>query len=1356
MALRKLSPGGYEYLTGAVACADRELEAGESLADYYFAHGYPPGEWFGQGARTLGVSGQATQAQITALFGEGRHPNADAIEAAMIAAGAMPKAAMKATQLGNRFGRYGGWDDLRSATIAAYKEHNRTHGRPVGAPIDDATRATIRAHVHRDEFTKAHDGRGPNDDKELTAWLAEQKRQLKTAVAGYEMVFAPPKSVSVAWALADQPTRELIGSLHRQAVVDALTYFEQNAAFTRHGNGGIAQVDIDGISAVLFEHWDSRTGDPHLHTHVPISNKVKRSIDGRWTSLDGRTLFAATVTISEYYNSRMRDLFREHGASWTEKPAGGIDAKRPVWELDGIPLALLQGFSRRSQQVEIDRARRIVSFRAQHGREPNPKELLELGKQAQYASRAGKQPPRTLAEHVAIWRDHARQLVDDAVITTIRQRVFHAHPEPQIAANVSTLARTTLATVEAYHSHFNRWNIEAEAHRQTAGLAVAPRERDQLVTAITDTALSHEGTVCLQPPVLVAEPPVLRRRSGQSVFTPHNAARYTTTRTLRAEADLLRHARRTGGHRVPDTDLRRALATRPLNPGQQALVRAFAQSGQRLQLALAPAGTGKTTAMQVLADAWRASSGRVYAFAPNARAAQELGDTIGARPHTLHQLTTAQSLGFAHRSFDFRSGDLVIIDEAAMAGTHTLHAVILYALAAGADVRLIGDDHQLGAIEAGGAIKLIARDVGALRLHEVVRFHDPNQAAASLQIRVGNPAGLNYYIERGLVAGGSRETMRDAAHTAWRADLDTGRHSLLIVPTLDDVVALNHQARAQRIDRGHVDARHSTALHDGTLASVGDYIVSRDNNRSLTIRGGQDFVKNGDTWRVDRIHPDGRLTVTHQEHHDTTVLPADYVAENVELAYAATVHRVEGMTSDTGHKLVPDTLTREQLYTGATRGRDTNHLYVITHQHVADEHRETPPDRTAKSVLTGILEHSELETSATETLRQALHKVDSLVTLVDHHDHAARLGDGDRYHDLLARHAPETLHQPAEPALIQTLRNAHDLGWQPEHLLRNPYLTGGLDEGRDPAALLEWRIDTHITNRPPPANAPVEPQPVDVRRWQHLVITLAPSATVTDPDWNRVWDAATAGKAHGLNADAAVYDATGRLANRTPDFHLPDPAYTAAVVQSTLNDQAARGHGHTPALPWLARIDFTTVDHHHGLRDYLRDINDAIATRQAELRQDAIRDQPDWTARLGPRPTDPDAAARWDQLVGSAAAYRDTYQITTTDPAAPIGADPEGNGPKTRAWHHITNEWRSTMTNPDPDGRRAATQRAANALRDSTTELREDHRDLAAERHDDQRHEDELRRRDRAGYDYYDEHHDESGGGHSSHSGLGY
>jgi conjugative relaxase-like TrwC/TraI family protein len=396
MGFRKLTPGGYEYLTGSVACADRTLEPGETLSDYYLAHGYPPGEWFGAGADELGVTGQVTAAQMNALFGEGRHPNADAIEAQMIRAGATFEEAQRATKLGRRFAQYGGIDELRSKVIAAYRQYNVDRGLSAATPLDTNSRTRIRLAVQAKAYRDAHEGCAPASNAELVGWLAEQARQLKTAVAGYEAVFAPPKSVSVAWALADPATRERIANLHRQAVKDSIRHLESCAAFTRRGDSGEAQVDIGGITAALFEHWDSRAGDPHLHTHVPISAKVKRVTDGAWTTLDGRTMLAAVVTVSEFYNSRVRDLFRDEGATWVERPHSGVDLKRPVWELEGVPEELLLAFSRRAQQVEVARANGIVAFRDTHDREPSPKELLEIGKRAQYGTRIGCDRPTDL------------------------------------------------------------------------------------------------------------------------------------------------------------------------------------------------------------------------------------------------------------------------------------------------------------------------------------------------------------------------------------------------------------------------------------------------------------------------------------------------------------------------------------------------------------------------------------------------------------------------------------------------------------------------------------------------------------------------------------------------------------------------------------------------------------------------------------------------------------------------------------------------------------------------------------------------------------------------------------------------
>jgi hypothetical protein len=146
---------------------------------------------------------------------------------------------------------------------------------------------------------------------------------------------------------------------------------------------------------------------------------------------------------------------------------------------------------------------------------------------------------------------------------------------------------------------------------------------------------------------------------------------------------------------------------------------------------------------------------------------------------------------------------------------------------------------------------------------------------------------------------------------------------------------------------------------------------------------GRDRVKNADAWRVLARYGDGALVVEHLDHHGRLQLPAAYVAEHVELAYATTVHRVQGATVDTAHALIEPTLSRELLYVAVTRGWQANHLYVVTDA-VIDVEVHHPPQqpRTAREVLEGVLGREAAERSATETLRDTLAAADSLATLV--------------------------------------------------------------------------------------------------------------------------------------------------------------------------------------------------------------------------------------------------------------------------------------------------------------------------------------------------------------------------------------
>ena len=273
-----------------------------------------------------------------------------------------------------------------------------------------------------------------------------------------------------------------------------------------------------------------------------------------------------------------------------------------------------------------------------------------------------------------------------------------------------------------------------------------------------------------------------------------------------------------------------------LDAGQAALVRQMCTSGARLQLAIAPAGAGKTTAMRALTAAWTQDGGQVIGLAPSAAAAAVLREQTGITADTLAKLTWSLQHGeLPDWAARIGRSTLVIIDEAGMADTLTLDRVVQYVTALGGSVRLIGDDQQLGAIGAGGILRDIKHTHGALQLTELHRFTHPAEAAASLALRDGDPAALDFYLNHGRVHVGDLATTTQDAFTAWAGDRAAGVDAIMLAPTRELVADLNHRARTHRL--GGTPAGREVQLADGNQASVGDVIITRSNDRRLRLVG---------------------------------------------------------------------------------------------------------------------------------------------------------------------------------------------------------------------------------------------------------------------------------------------------------------------------------------------------------------------------------------------------------------------------------------------------------------------------------------------------------------------------------------
>lgn len=1063
LTIHRLTAGeGYKYLLRHVASGDVERHLTTPLTAYYAASGYPPGRWVGTGLRGLADGGPAvgsavTESQMAALFGQAHDPLTD-------------------QPLGRPHPVY-----QRPSERIQQQNGALDPGLEEGARLEAITR--IRASVMR-----------------------EKSRQ---AVAGFDLTFSPAKSVSALWATTDVGTQEQILAAHHDAVDDVLRLIEQQAILTRTGDESIAQIATRGLLGAAFDHWDTRSGDPQLHTHVVVANRVQGP-DGAWRTIDGRVLFRSVVAMSEIHNVFLADnLNRRLGVDWELRQRG--KRRNPAFELTVVPNDLIEEFSARTEQIESNLAV-LLDERGDGLPPPGRNETYVLRQRATLMNRPPKHLARPLASLMREWRRRAEIKVGREVIEAIQQSLDKAGNRPMAAADLSpqtieAYAAATVITLQTKRATWSRWNLLAEAARQTRLIRmVSSAERFAALESIVASAEQQSISLTAPPVVTVPE----TRPDGESVFTIHNGQIFTSPVILGAESLLLDLAREVTGPKV-------AVPSVPgLSGDKQAALRRIATSGQRVEALVGPAGTGKTSLLSALTSGWELAQGEgsVIALAPSSAASSVLSDAIGSpadniakwiyesaglgaeerrdrirqaayavqealqagrrrRAHRLSELLAA--LRAEQDRWRFRPGQLVIVDEASMAGTMELATLARDADSAGAKLLLVGDDAQLGSADTGGAFRLIARDTEAAELSDVWRFTNTWERDASLALRAGSLEMIDRYDDQHRLDAGSSDAMEDAAYQAWMTDIAAGRTSLLIAADNTTVARLNARARLDRIIIGEVEP-DGIVLHNTNQVGIGDHIVTRLNNRRLRY-GRHGFVQNGDHWTVVHRWPDGSLTVENPKQHQVT-LPAAYVQESVELAYATTAHRAQGSTVDTAHLLVTDQLTRALLYVGMTRGRESNRAYIATHQSTTDLH-EPHPEQTVQDVLDAILENPGVELSAHEVMRRELDNATRLDRLIPIHEHLCQIDARRRFASTIAASGLDRADLAALEAstaygpLITALRRAETAGLDITEVLRRTVHQSSLTNASDIGAVLHARVErltsraTRRTGHPP-------------------------------------------------------------------------------------------------------------------------------------------------------------------------------------------------------------------------------------------------------------------------------------------------
>ncbi|MET3803993.1 conjugative relaxase-like TrwC/TraI family protein [Nakamurella sp. UYEF19] len=1213
-----------EYLLRHISSADGvpidPSQRGSALTRYYAADGYPPGRWTGTGLAGINkgagidVDQPITEEQMRRLFERGEDP----VTGQQLARKAPAKYATRQERIDRRISKL-------PATMPA---------------------ATRTAHIARikDE---------------------ERKKPTRNPVAGFDITFSVPKSVSVLWALGDHGVQVQLYEAHQEAIQEVLHMIEDETLRTRTGTNGVQQVRTNGMLGAIWDHWDSRAGDPQLHSHVTIPNRVQSAIDGKWRTLDSRALYRSTVAMSERYNLLLADaVSRRLGLTWQLAERG--PNRRPSRELAVVPRQLSEHFSQRSAAIEpaVDQA--IADWTEKHGRRPSQAIINKLRQTVTLDTRTAKHH-HTLQTMTARWQQQSSALLGldsnawaahAATADPEHRPVFltagDIDPDWLRQAGAQVLHQTS-----ATRSSWTYWNLDSQTGKLLAGQNLHfATSADLAAVQSAITATAQALSIDLSAPVLAHTPDkFIDAKSGRSQFL--GAAVFTSRAIIDAEARLLAGTADTSAPAV-DIEIATAVASSPLPDGRQLYDEdqapaaiAITTSGRRIDLLLGPAGTGKTTSMAGVCAIWQAEHGpgSVVGLATSTKAATVLGDELGIgtentakwlaesalhqdRTDRLNRLTAARTNRIGQHSdpariarldaaisraqadidrWSLHPGQLLIVDEAGMAGTLALDRLATQAADAGAKLLLVGDPHQLAAVETGGVLGLLAAArADTPTLTQIRRFRDPDgtrrtwEEEASADMRLGLHHCLDSYEEHDRFTDGPASDMLAAAYEAWRFDTARGNVSLLIAADNATVSALNQQARAELVALGHVEAA-GVALADGLTAGRGDRIVTREIDRVLTDGSGHGriisartgkrdagFVQNGQQWQVQQSMPDGSLTVrllnsAGKPTGRPVTLPAGYVAEHVQLSYATTAHRSQGLTVDTAHVIAPPTISREAFYVAMTRGRLANHGYVPTDtppagaDPLSDHNHGSADAATARTVLQSILDNSSADISAHQTMTEQLEQAESIRQLAAEYETIAA--------------------------------DAH--------------------QGTTEDTLYEVSVHTDIDTE----------------------------AVLDDPAADDLHRAVRAARRNGLPVDQALASIVAGL---------PETGRTATgIAEATRAWTIAVAAGRTvPPKQWIAGL-IPTAD--QGLTDPATILALTERAQLIEARADAVlhRAEQHHAAWLRPllqhRPTETQGAAQWRQAARIIAAYRDRWSLTDDEHTATLGPMP----PPGEAWAQV-------------------------------------------------------------------------------------
>ena len=674
---------------------------------------------------------------------------------------------------------------------------------------------------------------------------------------GMDLTFSAPKSVSVLWANASPELREQISKAQHQATTKAMEYLRERIE-TRTSKGGVFKETPAALIYASFEHSDSRAKDPNLHSHTVLSNAVVRE-NGKTSALDQNGIYDHTKATGATYRAELAQQLRGMGFKLEEdKDNAGI------FQIAGFDKDLEKHFSKRSEVIK--------KIAAEHG-------VKSAAKRQEIAKFS--RDKKTEIDRPALferWQAESQERGFDAAgIEALKQ----ATPEPftmptaeqiaeKLTENESFFQVRDLERLLAECGQFHDFDREKMRDEVLQGAAVSKR-----ILRLYDTQKDKttETAVYTSKALVNLEQNSIDSAKNRKTETRHHLPAATVKNTIqRIEQE----------------------AGFTLRDEQRDAVEFLTQKSGGIALMRGLAGTGKTTALKAVCEAYKAEGYTVHGATLSAQAAGILSAETGLKGATIAQTLIDLDKGKTQLS----EKSVLLIDEAGMVGSRDFARLQAHADKAGAKLIAVGDEKQIQAIAAGGIFEALQfhAELGTADLKQITRQQDGQDREASRLFYEGKAdEALKIYEEKGQIkTHKQRDSLMIQLARDYAQDPNETTQKMAIAATNAEAVLLNEQIREELKAAGKLD-RDTGAMFenaDGNTLEIskGDRVLFKKNSKTRGVNNNLrgtvlECRQNGDHASLKIQGDDGKTR---------TIDTGDY--PDLRHAYAITGHASQGAT----------------------------------------------------------------------------------------------------------------------------------------------------------------------------------------------------------------------------------------------------------------------------------------------------------------------------------------------------------------------------------------------------------------------------------------------------------------------------